>query len=60
LKETVDRLDFKKVVGYLVGLMKRKYHGRVILSYYNGKITKLRLEESLDMAEFEKEEQNAQ
>jgi hypothetical protein len=60
LKETVDRLDFKKIVSYLVGLMKRKYHGRVILSYYNGKITKLRLEESLDMAEFEKEEQNAQ
>jgi len=55
MQETVDRLDFKKVIGYLIELMKKHYHGRVIISYYNGKLTKLRLEESVDMSQFERD-----
>ena len=47
-----ERVQLKYLVGYLLSLNERGFHGKVEISYYGGNITAIRPTESLDLTKF--------
>jgi len=46
------KVDVKKIFEELIKLMRGGFHGKVVLSFHEGKITNVRKEHSLDMEKF--------
>jgi len=50
------KVDVRKIFQELVALMRERFHGKVVLSYNNGRITNIRKEHSISMEKFKADE----